>query len=56
MINFTGWQYYKYDGQLIGIKKVNDDGSITSISLQDPDVAKWLANGGVPLPADEVTQ
>lgn len=53
MIDFTGWQYYKYDGQLIGIRKVNENGSISSISLQDPEVAKWLAEGGVPTPADE---
>ena len=52
MIDFTGWQYYKYNGQLIGIKKVNEDGSISSISLQDPNVAKWLEEGNEPLPAD----
>jgi hypothetical protein len=57
--NFTGWQYYKgFDIETkteinIGIKKTNEDGSVSFISLQDPNVAEWLANGGTPLPAEE---
>jgi len=59
MIDFTGWQYYKsFDIETkteinIGIKKTNADGSISSISLKDPDVSKWIAEGNTPEPADE---
>jgi len=59
MIDFTGWQYYKtFDVETkteinIGIKKTNQDGSVSSISLKDPEVAEWLADGGTPQPADE---
>jgi hypothetical protein len=58
MIDFTGWQYYKgFDTETqaeinIGIKKTNEDGSVSSISLKDPDVAKWLSEGNTPQPAD----
>ena len=58
MIDFTGWQYYKgFDLETkteinIGIKKTNENGSVSFISLKDPEVAKWLAEGNTPLPAD----
>jgi hypothetical protein len=59
MIDFTGWQYYKgFDAETkteinIGIKKTNENGSVSSISLKNPDVEKWVALGNEPLPADE---
>jgi hypothetical protein len=59
MIDFTGWQYYKSFDPItkteinIGIKKTNADGSGSSISLQDPDVVKWLEEGNTPEPAEE---
>lgn len=58
MIDFTEWQYYKtFDIETkteinIGIKKTNADGSVSSISLKDPEVAKWLELGNTPLPAE----
>tara|TARA_R110000868_G_scaffold23354_1_gene94318 strand:+ start:330 stop:506 length:177 start_codon:yes stop_codon:yes gene_type:complete len=56
MIDFTGWKYYKdISGKEIGIAKINDDGSYSTILLSDPNVAKWLAEGNTPTPADEVT-
>ena len=54
MIDFTGWKYYKDNSGLqVGITKTNDDGSFSMVLLSDPDVAKWLAEGNTPLPADE---
>jgi hypothetical protein len=58
MIDFTGWKYYigqvlvngQFVNQNIGI--ISPDGK-QSISLLDPNVAKWLADGNTPLPADE---
>lgn len=58
MIDFTGWQYYKgFDIETkaeinIGIKKTNENGSVSSISLQDPEVAKWIAEGNTPQAAE----
>jgi hypothetical protein len=49
MIDFTGWRYYQFKGENIGI--VSPD-SLQSKSIQDPDVAKWLELGNTPLPAD----
>jgi hypothetical protein len=60
MTNFTGWQYYtgevkNQNGQIttqnIGIRIVNGNAQ-QSRSLQDPEVAKWLAAGNTPLPAE----
>lgn len=54
MIDFTGWKYYKDNfGKEVGITKTHADGSYSIILLSDPDVAKWLAEGNQPLPADE---
>lgn len=54
MIDFTGWKYYKdNNGVQVGITKTHADGSYSVILLSDPDVAKWLAKGNTPLPADE---
>jgi hypothetical protein len=56
MIDFTGWKYYKdTSGKEIGITKTHADGSYSTILLSDPDVAKWLAEGGIPQEADNVS-
>jgi len=56
MTDFTGWKYYKdTSGKEIGITKTHADGSYSTILLSNPDVAKWLAEGNTPEPADEVT-
>jgi hypothetical protein len=53
MINFTGWQYYKsISGENIGIIIKNDNYQESRL-LIDPEVAKWLAEGNTPEPADE---
>jgi hypothetical protein len=52
MINFTGWKYYKFNDQNIGITFTHPDGKQESRSLQDPNVAKWVAEGNTPLPAE----
>ena len=50
MIDFTCWKYYKNPmGENIGIQSPD---SFQSRLLIDPDVAKWLADGGTPLPAE----
>jgi len=52
MMDFTGWKYYQFNGQNIGITFTHSDGKQESRSLKDPDVAKWLAEGNTPLPAE----
>jgi hypothetical protein len=58
MNDFTGWKYYKgqtfVDGQFVNqnIGIVSPDGK-QSISLQDPNVIRWVAEGNTPEPADE---
>ena len=57
MNDFTGWKYYKgqvlVNGQFVtaNIGIVSPDGK-QSISLQDPNVIKWVAEGNTPQPAD----
>jgi hypothetical protein len=52
MMDFTGWKYYKApNGKNIGITIKNGD-TQESRSLQDPEVAEWLAEGNEPLPAE----
>ena len=52
MINFTGWKFYKFNDQNIGIIFAHPDGKQESRSLKDPEVAKWLELGNTPTPAD----
>lgn len=49
MKDFSGWKYYNdiSTQQPIGI--VSPDGCESRL-LTDPEVAAWLASGGVPLP------
>jgi hypothetical protein len=53
MIDFTGWKYYKnpISGENIGIT-ITKGNVQQSRLLQDPNVAKWLADGNTPLPAE----
>lgn len=52
--NFDGWKYYKNESnENIGITIKHENGTQESISLNDKEVAKWLAEGNEPLPADE---
>jgi hypothetical protein len=53
--DFTGWTYYTgMDGvTLIGIAITNSDGSSESRSLQDEEVAEWIAAGNTPLSANK---
>lgn len=52
--DFTGWKYYTNEsGVNIGIKIIHENGTQESISVNDTQVAKWLAEGNEPLPADE---
>ena len=52
--DFTGWKYYKNElGANIGIILKHENGTQESISINDPEVAKWLAEGNQPQPADE---
>ena len=54
MNDFTGWKYYKDNSGLqVGITKTNDDGSYSVVLLSDPNVAKWIAEGNEPEPAEE---
>jgi len=54
MIDFTGWKYYKgMNNENIGITFTYLSGKQESRSLNDIDVAKWVAEGNTPLPADE---
>ena len=56
-MTFENWKYYKSPlGENIGITITHADGRQESLSLIDLEVAKWLAEGNTPLPADEVTQ
>ena len=48
--DFTGWKYYKFNGQNWGI--VSPIGN-ESRALHDKEVEKWLAEGNTPEPADE---
>ena len=53
-MTFENWKYYKgVLGENIGITITHSNGSQESRLLIDPDVAKWLAEGNVPTPADE---
>jgi len=52
--DFTGWKYYKNPlGNNIGITITHNDGKQESVSLKDPQVVAWLAEGNTPEPADE---
>ena len=52
--NFDGWKYYKNDSDVnVGIMIIHQNGTQESISLNDKEVAQWLAEGNEPLPADE---
>ena len=47
MRDFTGWKYTSADNNVIG----SPDGR-SSISILDPEVAEWLADGNTPEAAD----
>jgi hypothetical protein len=53
--DFTGWKYYTDPilNQNIGITITHENGVQESRSLLDTEVAKWLAEGNEPEPADE---
>jgi hypothetical protein len=57
MIDFSNWKYYtvtdKEGTRTVGILIHRENNVCESRSLQDPEVAKWLAEGNTPLPADE---
>ena len=56
-MTFENWKYYKSPlGENIGITITHDDDRQESRLLIDIEVAKWLAEGNEPIPADEVTQ
>ena len=54
MIDFTSWKYYKdpINNTVIGITVTNGNVQESRL-LEDPEVAKWVAEGNEPLPADE---
>jgi hypothetical protein len=48
------FKYYKNPlGNNIGITITHNDGKQESVSLKDPQVVAWLAEGNTPTPADE---
>ena len=52
--DYTGWKYYTdEEGVNIGIKKQNQDGSITMSLLTVPTVQEWINAGNTPEPADQ---
>ena len=59
MIDFTGWKYYTFTDKegtrIAGIMIDRGNNICESRSLQDSEVAKWLAEGNTPLPAEETT-
>jgi hypothetical protein len=46
----TAWKFA--DALQRVVVRTNDDGSMESHSVDQPDIAAWLAAGNVPLPAD----
>jgi hypothetical protein len=53
MMDFTGWKYYQhpFTNENIGIT-ITQGNVQQSRLLVDPEVAKWLAEGNQPLPAE----
>jgi hypothetical protein len=49
MTDFSGWKYYQFNGENIGI--VSPSGKESRL-VTDKVVIKWLEEGNTPLPAD----